>query len=302
MNKEQFASIHPSEFDRYTSYWEHTPHHSSDYTLTNQWFWREFYGLQWNFNGGLCWIRQTRQIDGSDYYMYWAPIGDWYAVDWYIIPEFDSGLVMSRVPEELCILLQDIFPDRIHIEETPGQWEYIYATEELSSLSGRRFDSKRNHLKKFFKLYGEDYRAIGDENIQALIELQIDWCKWRECDKSPSLKAEGNIICDVLMSWGMFPSLLGGTLYNNNELLAFSLGEVLDDQTIVVHFEKGRPGIRGVYQAINNCFVRYECKNYEFVNREQDLGEEGLRKAKQSYHPIKFLKKNRVTISPNHTS
>lgn len=294
-----FSSVHPSMFDSYNLLWEVTPQHSSDYTLTNIWGWKDFYGLEWNFESGLCWICQTRQFDGSDY-IFWAPIGDWSAIDWVNLPMFNNGLTMQRVPESLCSLLQEILPNRIKIEETPEQWEYIYLTEELATLSGRRFDSKRNHLNTFLREYGEDYRPIGDSNLLELIEFQKEWCKWRGCKDSPALAAEGEILCDIFKSWGLFPNLIGGMLYSHSEIVAFSIGEVLDENTVVVHFEKGKPGIRGVYQAINNCFVRYECKDFEFVNREQDLGEKGLRKAKESYHPIKFLKKNRVTILPQY--
>lgn len=297
MSEAAFSPVHPSKFDNYTLLWEMTPQHSSDYTLTNIWGWKDFYGLEWMFESGLCWIRQTRHVDGADY-IFWAPIGDWNSIDWVNLPLFKRGLHMQRVPEMLCSLLQEILPRKINIEETPGQWEYIYSTKDLVTLSGRRFDSKRNHLNNFFREYKEDYRPIGDSNILELIEFQKEWYKWRECKKSPSLAAEGEVLCDIFKNWGLFPSLRGGALYSNNKVIAFSIGETLDENTVVVHFEKAKPGIRGAYQAINNCFVRYECNDFDFINREQDLGEEGLKKAKQSYYPIGFLKKNYVTVFP----
>ena len=80
-------------------------------------------------------------------------------------------------------------------------------------------------------------------------------------------------------------------LYAGEEMAAFAVGEPLDDQTIVVHFEKGRPEYRGVYQAINFCFAKYAAKNFVFINREQDADEEGLRQAKESYMPSGYLKR-----------
>ena len=109
-------------------------------------------------------------------------------------------------------------------------------------------------------------------------------------------QAESDVVCSVLRNWDALPGLIGGALYAGEEMAAFAVGEPLDDQTIVVHFEKGRPEYRGVYQAINFCFAKYAAKNFVFINREQDADEEGLRQAKESYMPSGYLKKNTIRI------
>ena len=114
--------------------------------------------------------------------------------------------------------------------------------------------------------------------------------------RSASLLAESDVVCSVLRNWDALPGLIGGALYVGGEMAAFAVGEPLDDQTIVVHFEKGRPEYRGVYQAINFCFAKYAAKNFVFINREQDADEEGLRQAKESYMPSGYLKKNTIRI------
>ena len=106
----------------------------------------------------------------------------------------------------------------------------------------------------------------------------------------------------MLRNWDALPGLIGGALYAGEEMAAFAVGEPLDDQTIVVHFEKGRPEYRGVYQAINFCFAKYAAKNFVFINREQDADEEGLRQAKESYMPSGYLKKNTAVLSGCHNS
>ena len=111
-----------------------------------------------------------------------------------------------------------------------------------------------------------------------------------------TLLAESDVVCSVLRNWDALPGLIGGALYAGEKMAAFAVGEPLDDQTIVVHFEKGRPEYRGVYQAINFCFAKYAAKNFVFINREQDADEEGLRQAKESYMPSGYLKKNTVRI------
>ena len=182
------------------------------------------------------------------------------------------------------------------IEETPGQWEYLYTQEALSTLAGNKLHKKKNHVNGYMKAYGEDYRTLNGEIMPQVLALQDDWCKWRECEKSASLLAESDVVCSVLRNWDALPGLIGGALYAGEEMAAFAVGEPLDDQTIVVHFEKGRPGYRGVYQAINFCFAKYAAKNFVFINREQDADEEGLRQAKESYMPSGYLKKNTIRI------
>ena len=81
-------------------------------------------------------------------------------------------------------------------------------------------------------------------------------------------------------------------------MVAFAIGEALDPETLVVHFEKVQPDYRGVYQAINNAFVVHAGQGFSVINREQDMGEEGLRQAKETYNPVGFLKKSRLVIAP----
>ena len=211
-------------------------------------------------------------------------------------PQTVPGTTILRAPEPLCELLLERLPGRVAIEETPGQWEYLYTQEALSTLAGNKLHKKKNHVNGYMKAYGEDYRTLNGEIMPQVLALQDDWCKWRECEKSASLLAESDVVCSVLRNWDALPGLIGGTLYAGEEMAAFAVGEPLDDQTIVVHFEKGRPEYRGVYQAINFCFAKYAAKNFVFINREQDADEEGLRQAKESYMPSGYLKKNTIRI------
>jgi len=82
----------------------------------------------------------------------------------------------------------------------------------------------------------------------------------------------------------------------DEKMIAYTIAEALDDTTVVIHFEKGCPNFKGVYQAINQVFLAQCCQGFQIVNREQDLGDEGLRKAKLSYNPVAFLKKYRVCM------
>ena len=266
MLTENFSSIELGDTAAYAPYFRALPLHAADYTFTNLWGWGTHYNLEWRTAHGLCWIRQKRNDLPVE--RLWAPVGDWYAADWAAMPELVPGTTILRAPEPLCELLLERLPGRVTIEETPGQWEYLYTQEALSTLAGNKLHKKKNHVNGYMKAYGEDYRTLNGEIMPQVLALQDDWCKWRECEKSASLLAESDVVCSVLRNWDALPGLIGGALYAGEEMAAFAVGEPLDDQTIVVHFEKGRPGYRGVYQAINFCFAKYAAKNFVFINRE----------------------------------
>jgi hypothetical protein len=110
------------------------------------------------------------------------------------------------------------------------------------------------------------------------------------------LSAENKAIARVLADWRHFDGVLGGALMVNGDMVAYTVAEGLTRDSLVIHFEKGDTQYKGVYQAINQMFLAKSASRYKLVNREQDLGDEGLRKAKLSYHPTSFISKFRVTM------
>ncbi len=290
-----FAPIDLIDSPDYLPFWTAAPQRAADYTFTNLWGWKDHYGLEWRTAHNLCWIRQTA-VPGCEIAAerFWAPVGDWEAANWEAMPHLQPGLVLHRVPERLCEILQERLPGRVVVEETREQWEYLYRRQDLATLSGNRLHKKKNHVNGYMKAYGEDYRALGPADAPAVLELQHAWCAWRGCGDSPSLAAESDVICRVAQRWEALPDVTGGALYIDGRMVAFAMGERLDDTSMVVHFEKALPDYRGIYQAINFCFAKYAGAPYETLNREQDAGEEGLRQAKESYFPSGFLKKNLV--------
>ncbi len=127
--------------------------------------------------------------------------------------------------------------------------------------------------------------------------MQMEWCQWREAECDATLKAENRAIARVVKDWDRLPNLLGGAVRVEGRMIAYTVAEPLDESMLVIHFEKGHTGFKGVYQAVNQMFLKEQGGRYAFVNREQDLGDEGLRKAKVSYNPVSFLKKCAVRIA-----
>ena len=291
----KYTRITLDDWQLYDTLWQRTPQRSLDYTLPNLWGWQNFYGLEWCFDGTLCWIRQSQPKPA-----YWAPVGDWNAQDWkeiFLQMQQQETRNFIRVPEKLLHIWQQQLQGNVEANEDRGQWEYLYKQEDLANLNGNRFHKKRNHVNGYIKEYGEpDYRQLDDAMVEDVLALQDDWCQWHECQGSPSLQAENEAINRVLSHWKHFRGLTGGSLYVNGKMVAFSVGEALDTTTLGVHYEKGLNGFKGVYQAINCLFSQRQGEGFTFINRAQDLDEEGLRKAKMTYLPVDFLHKYSVSI------
>ena len=293
--KKSFSPVSLEELSAYATLWADTPVHSLDYTFTNLWGWQEYYGLEWCLENNLCWIRQTRPQK-----VMWAPVGDWSAAEWpAIFADWtnNGSLHFTRVPEALVQIWQAALPQRIKAEDDRGQWEYFYSVEELANLSGKRFHKKKNHYNAYVNAYGEpDYHPLDAGSAEAVLGMQDDWCRCHECDDSPSLAAENEAIKKIVANWQIFSQLVGGCLYIGEEMAAFSIGERLDEKSLGVHFEKGLTSFKGIYQTINCQFARHAGQGFTYLNRAQDLDEEGLRQAKLTYHPVEFLRKYRVQV------
>ena len=151
-------------------------------------------------------------------------------------------------------------------------------------------------LKWIPRKYNFKYIPFGAEMIDGAMKMQEDWCTWRDCESLEALAAENRVISRILNSWKKLNSLIGGAIIVDQDMAAYTIAESLQEDTIVIHFEKGNQDYKGVYQAINQMFLEHSGNKFNIVNREQDLDDEGLRQAKLSYHPVGFLKKFRVTF------
>lgn len=265
---------------------------ASDYSFANLWGWAPHYGLEWRFDGALCWIRQNRPTP-----CYWAPVGPWDEVrDWTSRPEMAPGSRLIRVPQSLCERWGIALEGRVELEEARGQWDYLYRSSELCALSGNRFHKKKNLLKQFQKLYDYRYDSLKAECAETVLNMQTEWCRWNDCESSETLLAENDAVARVLAHYNDIPGLCGGIIRIDNVPVAYTLAEPLDNDTLVIHFEKAASGIKGVYQAINYLFCNDKGNDFTYINREQDLDDEGLRQAKLSYNPVDFAKKCAVRV------
>lgn len=289
-----FEPVELNKQSNYLNYLNECPLKASDYSFVNLWSWADTYGLVWAWSRELVWIKQTRPREA-----FWAPVGRWDQIDWkeYADDCFEQNLPFVRVPEMLVALWQESFvDDRVSAETTREHWDYVYSVPELSTLTGNRFHKKKNLINQFKKKYEFEYLPLSDEMIDLAAGMQENWCTWRDCESNEALDAENAAISKVLQHWRQLQRMTGGAIMVDSKLAAYTVAERFTEDTLLIHFEKGEPSYKGVYQAINQMFLKNAGNDFKFVNREQDLGDEGLRRAKLSYHPTQFLKKYRVTV------
>lgn len=265
---------------------------ASDYSFINVWGWALEHGLTWAWEAGCVWIRQAFPAPCM-----WAPVGAWEEVDWQTLlrrPEMRE-LPFVRVPRRLVDIWTSALGPNFDVREAREHFDYLYAVPELVELKGNRFHSKKNLFNQFRKRYRYQYRTIAPEDIPEVLAAQDGWCAWRECGSVDALASENRAICRVLNAWNDLRGIMGAEIIVDGSIAAFTVAEGYTNDTLLIHFEKGLPDYPGVYQAINQMFLESNNR-YALVNREQDLGDEGLRQAKLSYHPVDYIRKYEVKI------
>lgn len=178
-------------------------------------------------------------------------------------------------------------------------YDYVYLSEKLISLSGRKLHSKKNHLNAFRKEHPDaQFLPITDEIVtQCKLELNSWYKQHRQEDGTVDLfiDYERTAILEVLNNFADF-GLKGGAILLDGRVVAFTFGEQLNTDTAVIHVEKADPEVHGAYPAINQGFVEHAWSHLTYINREEDMGIEGLRKAKESYKPEKLIEKFNATL------
>ena len=288
-----FNAIDLQRQDDYLDLVGRCPQVTSDYSFLNLWGWSGQYGLEWAWEDNLVWIRQTRPQT-----VFWAPVGPWDIIDWRVRLKAisDHQNTFIRVPQQLAESWRTQLGDLAIIEEQRGHWDYIYAVNDLIDLKGNRYHKKKNLLNQFTKKYAYTFVAFEPQLIEQAQGMQQDWCTWRDCESFDILAAENQAISKILKAWQQFNAILGGAILVDGAMAAYTVAEALTDKMVVIHFEKGDTRFKGIYQAINQMFLAHLATHFSLVNREQDLDDTGLRKAKQSYLPVDFLRKYRVVL------
>jgi hypothetical protein len=288
-----FKPLSLADREQTTSLLHHSPPVTSELTFTNIFMWRHRYNLQWCVGeNSLLIIGEGHS--GQPFAL--PPVGP----DDLTVPlrqlldylgELTSTPEIHRVPEALAQRYAE--PLSLEIEQDRANSDYVYRTESLIKLRGRKYHRKRNQLKQFRARYSYRYEPLNHGFIQDCLELEEQWCHIRNCSENPALFSEEQAIREVLLHYHKL-DCHGAVILVDGKVVAFSLGEPLNPDTAVIHVEKANPEYPGSYAVINQEFCHHAWRDFTFINREQDLGEPGLRQAKLSYYPDHMS--NKVTL------
>lgn len=180
--------------------------------------------------------------------------------------------------------------DNYEFENMEIYSDYVYETEKMINLSGKKLHSKKNHLNRFKKTYNYEYVKIKAEDKEEILSA---YSSWTDVGDDKYLLAEKESIGDLIENIDVV-GIKGAMLKVDGEIVAFSFGDRLTDDMAVIHIEKANTDYYGAYAAINQMFAENEWSGYKYLNREDDCGLEGLQKAKKSYQPAFMVEKYKV--------
>lgn len=201
---------------------------------------------------------------------------------------------LYHVTPEQFEQLEVWYPGRFEIEYDRDIADYVYEAEQLATLAGKKLHSKRNHINKFKTTHENwSYETMTEENLEECFQMALKWRTDNGCNDDLEKNAE---MCVTLNALRLFKELelVGGVLKVDGHMVAFTIGEPMNEDTFVVHIEKAFADVQGAYPMINQQFVEHECAAYKYINREDDAGSVGLRKAKLSYRPAFLVEKGIV--------
>ena len=280
--------------------------HGADYSFTNLFIWRKEYKPM------IAWCDERLLVGMPDWNVYAYPKGDGpieNSIELLLNEAHERGekLLLRGLTDKTLAEFTPLYGDRFEITEDRDNADYIYSVEKLCNLPGRHLSSKRNHIKHFERNGEWEFHKIcssGCGRFTSCSERDEYKCSSIEEAKTfvdefyrekgdPSLEAEATAIEEMFANYDTL-GFIGGLLYQNGQPVAFTAGTALDDVVFDTHFEKALPGVEAAYTMVNREFARMVHEMMPEIgafNREEDMGIEGLRKAKLSYHPDILLMK-----------
>lgn len=292
----EFKPISAKDIDRLTPFYLMRRNKTCDSVFLESFLWREYYNVRYAIweDKALLWLMEykgrvfsamplCREEDLKDAFQ---------VLERYFNEELGYPLVIN-LADEAAVDYLNLSPEKYLVKEEEGAADYIYSAEALKTLAGKKLHKKKNHLNAFKRKYEGryEYRTLTCDYIQDVWKFLDRWREKKGEDVEEHLDFEVRGIHEILRNCCSLNIRMGG-IYVDGELEAFSIGSYNPlERMAVIHIEKANPDMRGLYQLINQQFLLEEFPGIELVNREDDLGLEGLRKAKMSYCPIEFAKK-----------
>lgn len=293
---ENFRNITIEDAPILAKYLAAAKHRACDYSVANLVLWSEVYGTEMTIYNDTLFIR----FKSGEKTYYAFPMGSMdtkEAVEALLeyCRQNSVEFRMNLVEPEMFAKLEELFPGRFEVTYIRDNADYIYNIEDLMNLSGKKYHGKKNHINKFLKT-NEDwvYEKVSDDNLEECIDMVKEWCRQNGCCEDKSKSAEICVLIKGLKNREAL-GMKGGIIRTGQKIVALTMGEASGEDMFIIHFEKAFADVQGAYPMINQQFIINELSGYRYVNREEDMGIEGLRKAKESYYPAFMAEKGVVT-------
>lgn len=291
-----FEKINADNILKTAEFFKYKVSRTSDYTIGAMYMWRDFYDTSYTIYDDMI-LYKVKFLNRTSFTI---PTGSgsfdkaMRALKEYCSETY-TPLWFCTVPKEAVSMLVKDYRGSVPGEPSRDWADYLYNAQDLATFAGRRYSGQRNHMNKFKKLYPDYcYQEITPENLDRVIEFLEDFGKYHGKEDSLA-KEELNRSLELLPYIHKF-NLPGGFIEVGDEIVAMSVGEVVND-TLYCHIEKANRDYQGSYQMIVNEFAKHTVTpEVLYINREEDVGDEGLRTSKLSYHPIDLLDKYCVLI------
>lgn len=258
----------------------------SELTFANLYLFRESHAYRLTMAGDSL-VVLGKGYGGEAYFL--PPIGGDVSAALQVL--FDGGMTLYGADEPFAS--RYLTGEGIIVEEDRDAFDYLHLRQDLAELPGNRFHKKKNRVNYFSARHSFSVEMYSARHREGCLALLDEWRRVRDGIDSPSLDLETRAAAEALLLSDRL-ALEGVVVLVEGRVAAFALGERLNRDTSVCHFEKGAPFMDGVSQLVDREFNRLLFTDCTYTNREQDLGEPGLRAAKLSYHPVELVKKYRV--------
>lgn len=287
-----FKDITLADKSLVTSFTNESTRRNCDLSFSNLCSWRFLYDTQMAVIDQF--LAFKFRSEGTLYYM--LPLGKGHLKN--IIEQLITDAESEKEPfcmlgicEETRQTLEELMPNRFEFTTDRDYSDYIYLRQDLATLSGKKLQPKRNHINRFRNNNPDyEYLPITPDRIGECLELEAEWCRVNNCDQQEGVGNERRALIYALHHFEEL-GLTGGLLRVNGKIVAFTYGMPINKNTFGVHAEKADTAVEGAYNMINYEFTNHIPEEFIYINREEDLGIEGLRKAKLSYNPHIVLDK-----------
>lgn len=294
----EFRSVKYSDIPSIRAYFSEYQEFSCEFSAVNMVIWQEHFGFTFCIEDGVLYSKNC--IGGKTTFGIPFTRDMPAAVDKlneYAKANGISLILFGGQGERLDILTAQM-PNSFKLIPQRDAFEYIYNREDLASLSGKKYHSKRNHISAFKKKYNWSYEKLEPHNTEEVQKMLSHWYNSYSEKAAATMDIEKNGI-EKILSLKEIDGIRGGILRVDGNIVAFTLGCEISSQVFDVNFEKALIEFDGAYAMINQQFVINELEKYKFINREDDLGLEGLRKSKLSYKPCLILEKYLIVPEEN---